>query len=405
MKIAVIAPTYIPSRRANTIQVMKMSQALTAIGHQVRLAVPYSPKEHPEHKRENKPSSSRTEKNRNALRHFYGLTDTFPLDYLQAGARWRRYDYGFRSVRWARRWKADVIYTRLPQAAAIASSLGFKTVLEVHDLPQGRFGRQLFKRFLKGSGAHRIVVITNALAMELRKQFSMPTNTPFFVLAPDGVDLSRYAGLPAPAEARQNLAAGDKPAGEQITPPVIPPNAFVAGYTGHLYKGRGIQLILELAVRLPEITFLLVGGEPQAVDNLQSIIRKRSLANIILTGFVPNAVLPRYQAACDVLLMPYQSKVSASSGGDIARFLSPMKLFEYMACRRPILSSNLPVFKEILNANNAVLLPPDDPEAWADSLQLLQTDPEVRQKLAAQAFHDVQKYTWKKRAGKIFGTP
>ena len=89
--------------------------------------------------------------------------------------------------------------------------------------------------------------------------------------------------------------------------------------------------------------FLIVGGEPQDVENLRQRVRVIGLKNVILTGFVPNARLPLYQAACDVLLMPYQRQVAASSGGDIARYLSPMKLFEYMACERPIISSDLPV--------------------------------------------------------------
>ena len=40
MRIALIAPTYLPARRANTIQVMKMAQAITLLGHQVRVVVP-----------------------------------------------------------------------------------------------------------------------------------------------------------------------------------------------------------------------------------------------------------------------------------------------------------------------------------------------------------------------------
>jgi len=102
-----------------------------------------------------------------------------------------------------------------------------------------------------------------------------------------------------------------------------------------------------------------------------------------------------------VLLTPYQEHISASSGGDIARYLSPMKLFEYLACKRPILSSDIPVLRETLNENNALLLPPDKIEAWAGALQLLQNDPDKREQLAAQAGQDAQKYTWRARAARI----
>jgi glycosyltransferase involved in cell wall biosynthesis len=100
--------------------------------------------------------------------------------------------------------------------------------------------------------------------------------------------------------------------------------------------------------------------------------------------------------------MPYQRKVSASSGGDIARYLSPMKLFEYLACERVILSSDLPVFREVLNPENSVLLPADELNAWVDALKNLQTDPAMRAQLAAQARRDADQYTWNKRAERIF---
>ncbi len=116
---------------------------------------------------------------------------------------------------------------------------------------------------------------------------------------------------------------------------------------------------------------------------------------------MPNAELPLYQAACDVLLMPYQQKVAASSGGDIARYLSPMKLFEYLACQRPIVSSDLAVLQEVLNPQNAILAPADDPAAWERAIQSLRSDPELRNRLASQARQDAQRYTWETRARRI----
>jgi len=125
------------------------------------------------------------------------------------------------------------------------------------------------------------------------------------------------------------------------------------------------------------------------------------LKNVTLTGFIPNAELPQYQAACNILLMPYQRSVAASSGGNIARYLSPMKLFEYMACGRAIISSDLPVLEEILNHENAVLLPPDDLTAWVSAIQDLNANPEKRVQLGVQAQLDAQQYSWNARAQNI----
>jgi glycosyltransferase involved in cell wall biosynthesis len=378
MKVAVIAPTSIPARTANSLHVMKMCQALASLGHAVRLAAP---------------AYHRGTANRpgwEQLAHHYGMQLAFPVDWLPAHPRLRRYDYAVRALRWARRQQADIIYTRLPQAAALASLLGDRTILETHDMPQGKMGPWLLRIFLRGSGARRLVVITRSLAASMELELGLPLNPPFTLIAADGVDLSRYANLPAAPQARLRLAAFQ---GRQ--------SCFTAGYTGHLYAGRGGEQIIEMAERLPEITFLLAGGEPSDVARLQAQVETRKLDNVIMTGFIPNADLPLYQAACDVLLMPYQAHVAASSGGDIAPYLSPMKLFEYLACGRAILSSDLPVLREVLNPKNAVLLQPDDIAAWAAAVQALQNDPGRCEGLGKQARRDASLYTWEARARAI----
>lgn len=381
MKVGIVAPTYIPSRRANTVQVMKMAQALCALKHTVCLVVPGRDED-------SSPPSW------DELAYQYGLEHKFPVEWLPARPRFRRYDYGFHAVRWARHWDAEVLYTRLPQAAAVASLFGMPTILEVHDYPQGTLGPILFRAFLKGPGARRLVVITQALAVELSRGLGAPSSSPFMVIALDGVDLSRYTDLQSQEEARQEIA--------EILPGIpLRGDQFVAGYTGHLYPGRGVGMLTDIAARLPEVHFLIVGGEPQDVRRLENEVKSRDLENISLTGFIPNTELPRYQAACDILLMPYQRRVTASSGGDIASYLSPMKLFEYMASGRAILSSDLPVLREVLSSENAVLLPPDDVNAWVEALKGLRTDPQSCAALGTQARRDAKRYTWEARAERI----
>jgi glycosyltransferase involved in cell wall biosynthesis len=389
MNIAVIAPTHIPARRANTVQVMKMAQALVSLGHDVRLATP-GPK--PGLGRDSEPESTWE-----YLARHYGLCHRFPVDWLSRDPRLRGYDFSLRAVRWARSWKAELIYTRLPQAAAVSSQLGLRTIFEVHDLPQGNMSQFLLRAFIRGKGARRLVVITQALAADLKLKLSAPIMASLAIVASDGVDLERYANLPSPEQARDQLVLEGRILNEKDNSS----ERFTAGYSGHLYIGRGTAFLLELAARLPEVTFLIVGGEPSDVFDLQKRAQNRGLENVILTGFVPNADLPRYQAACDVLLMPYQQRVAASSGGDISRYLSPMKLFEYMASNRAIISSDLPVLQEVLNEENAILLPGDDIEAWTKAIKELQASPETRQRLAHKARQDVNLYTWENRAARI----
>jgi glycosyltransferase involved in cell wall biosynthesis len=387
MKIAVVAPTEIPAKRANTIQVLKMTQALNRLGHQTRLVSPFDPQK-------GKPVCDW-----NLLANHYGLQEKLTLDWLPAHPLFRSYDYSLRSIFWARTIHAEVLYTRLPQTAAFASMIGFPTVLEIHDYPQARMGKFLFRLFLLGKGKKKLVTITRALKKDLSNLFEIINDNQFTVVAPDGVDLQRYENLPTPMEARKiafvNLSKVDI---NKVNSAKI-----MAGYTGHLYAGRGINFILQLAKNLPETVFLIVGGEKDDVQILNEKIKQLNIKNIIVTGFIPNAELPTYQAACDFLLMPYQSQIAASSGGDISKYLSPMKLFEYLATGRPIISSDLPVLREILNEDNAILLPHNKPEIWIREIQKLTQDPKRQKEIAENAKHDSLAYSWDKRAQLIFG--
>jgi glycosyltransferase involved in cell wall biosynthesis len=96
--------------------------------------------------------------------------------------------------------------------------------------------------------------------------------------------------------------------------------------------------------------------------------------------------------------MPYERVITGSSGGNSAAYASPMKMFEYMACKRAILSSDLLVIREVLNETNAVLCAPEDVAGWTGALTALLGDEARRTSLADQAWHNVQSYTWLERA-------
>lgn len=379
MKVLVAAPTYLPSRRANTIQVMKMAQALQSIGHGVRVLVPG---------RKDDEIQSWDD-----LSSLYGLKEKIDVHWFPVYPRLRSYDYGYRVIAGFHQWEADILYTRLPQAAAFASLIGIPTIFEVHDLPGGRFGLWLFRRFLNGPGAFRLVLISRSLRDDLDHIVGPLPDYPFTLVAPDGVDLDRFENIPTPIEARASLKLSALPQ--------LPIKAFTIGYTGHLYEGRGARLILELARQIPEFSFLMAGGDPDDVARIGFQVKRLGLKNVYLTGFIPNRKLPDYQAACDVLLMPYQWTVAASSGGNIASYLSPMKLFEYLACGRVILSSDLPVLREILSEENAILLPPDDIHSWKKALKEISQDLPRQHLLGQQAREDSKKYSWKSRAENI----
>jgi glycosyltransferase involved in cell wall biosynthesis len=143
-----------------------------------------------------------------------------------------------------------------------------------------------------------------------------------------------------------------------------------------------------------------VGGRQEDVNSWRERLAAENISNITLTGFVENSQLPLFQAAADILLMPYESVITGSSGGNSSTYASPMKMFEYMASKRAIISSDLPVIREVLNHSNAMLCPAGDIEAWSEALGSLIYDEDRRHALAGQAWLDVQQYTWLERARK-----
>jgi glycosyltransferase involved in cell wall biosynthesis len=140
-----------------------------------------------------------------------------------------------------------------------------------------------------------------------------------------------------------------------------------------------------------------VGRRGEAVGAWAVRLEAEGIHNVRLLGFVPQAELPMVQAASDVLLMPYQRTIAVSSGGDTAAFASPMKAFEYLAAGRPILSSDLPVFREVLNSQNAILLEPESVEAWQTALQELAADEARRLRLGETARREAVRYSWLER--------
>jgi len=367
VRIGCIATSRIPSLTANSIQVMKVCQAMAGMGHEVRLW-----------------TAGRTpEAGWESLAAHYGLSRAFPVQWLTGLPGARRYDVCLRAVLAARAWQADLCYVWALPAAAAASSLGMATLLEVHDRPAGRLGPWLMRRFLRGRGARRLLPTTAALEAWLAQTYGLALQPPFSIISPNGVDLERYRDLPAPQVARRSLNWVE---------------GFTVGYTGHLYAGRGIGLILELAALHPQVHFVLAGGEPAAVDDWRARAAQADLTNVTFLGFVANERLPLIQAACDVLLMPYERQIAVSGGGDTAQTASPMKVFEYLASGRAILSSDLPVLREQLDEETAVLLPPEDVAAWAAALAALRDDPARRDRLARRAALEASGHSWTARA-------
>lgn len=364
MNIVAIAGSTIPSDTANSIQVMKACNALVQIGHSVTLLVPGN-------------HQSKIEN----LKSHYGIQTDFPIEWLSASS---RRSFTWHSVRRARALKADVLYTWFPQSAVFGLLRGMPTIFEIHIQPTGVFGPFWHRAFANMPGRKRLASITRALVDLVERDYGMHPSEKDVIIAPNGVDLERFASLPDPAAARRQLGLREAP---------------TVMCTGHLYAGRGAELFLALAGAIPNAHFVWVGGRPEDIESWK---RRAESDNVIFTGFIPNQELPLYQAAADILLMPYSRSIMGSSGSaDSAAVASPMKMFEYMAAGRAMITSDLPVIREVLNEQNAVFCEPDVIQDWKLVVESLLDNPARRTELGNQARRDVQGYTWVARAHHI----
>ncbi|MEA5388511.1 glycosyltransferase family 4 protein [Haloarculaceae archaeon H-GB11] len=238
--------------------------------------------------------------------------------------------------------------------------------MEHHDIISA-YGKGRFFSSIDG-----VVCITEAL-----KEYDLATYdvTDCFV-APDGVDLEPYASL-SKKSARRQLD--------------IPIDETVVAYTGHLYPGKGGQILAAAADRI-DATVYVVGGYPEDVERVKTTTEPTD--NVVFTGFVDPSEIPLYQVAADVLVAPYTRNARD--------YISPLKLFEYMAAGRPIVASDLSVLKEVLShGENALLAEPGDSDALADAVRRVLSDTDLAQQLSATVSKDVRQYTWNRRAQRI----
>ena len=267
--------------------------------------------------------------------------------------------------------KADIIYTRdrfLTPFILVRKNI----VFELHTFPKNFFLHSPFIKKIK-----KIIVITNQLKNLLIKKKILPNK---ILVVPDGIDIEKFDVRCSMFEARKKLN--------------LPLDKKIVLYMGHLYEWKGAQTLAEaFRYLLKDIEIYFVGGT--AEDKKKFKIRNLKL-EINVISHRPHAEIPYWLKAADVLVLPNTAKKEISK-----YWTSPLKLFEYMASKRPIVASNLPSTREILNEKNAVLVKPDSPEELSRGIKKILQNPEFYTKISNQAFQDVKQYTWEKRSKRI----
>jgi len=297
----------------------------------------------------------------------------------------------------------DILYTREQLVG-----LFFKDfILEIHSLPSNikTFHKKIWQK------AKALIVLTSFIKKKL-VEVGIKGNK--ILVAPDGVDLEKFAIDVSKQEAQERLN--------------LPKDKKIILYSGsfYLYDWKGIAILLE-AVKYFEKDWvlILVGGNKNEIEEIR---KKYNLDKVLLIERRPHSEIPYYLKAADVLVIPNKKGDQFSE-----EYTSPLKLFEYMASGVPIVASDLPSIRDILYENkrmttdskpqitteraswittdknqpksvtksNAVLVEPNNAEVLAGGIKKVLQNNDLADRISKQALQDVQNYTWQKRVENI----
>ena len=368
MRLLYVHTVPVPSQAANSVQVAKMCQAFRVAGAEVTLAVPKAGMGRVSHYKE--------------LAKVYGLDEAhsfeiMPLPFPRLPA--RELLFGVLASLNHGRGSDRIVYTRSVSVASAAAMGGRNVVLEMH-VSATAFRQRNIRRLSDLARSPRLIGMV-AISDRLRQDYEMryPALIGRILVAHDGAERA--------SKVVPKALAGD----------------FRVGYVGQLYAGKGMEIISELVKRCPWANFHIVGGLPQDLNYWQAKLAGRT--NVTFHGQVPHSETGAFIEGMDVVLAPYLRIVRGVGGGEqnLAEWMSPLKIFEYMSRGKPMIASELDVLREVLrDGENALLRAPEDIGAWAAALDRLRNDETLRHRIGNQAQQDfLSCYTWEQRARSI----
>jgi len=250
--------------------------------------------------------------------------------------------------------------------------------LEIHHPPSSSIGIWLHRAIFKQSRG--VIFISDALS---KRCHDLQLQSKHQLIAHDAVDLSSFAHMPSTKTARARLK--------------LPQTKNIVLYTGSFFPEKGVNLLLKATRQFPaNVLTIFVGGSPIEPSTHQFMSRAKQdySAYVLVKPHLLHHQIIDYLAAADVLVLPV-SNISQNHYG------SPLKLFEYMASKRPIVVSSLPSIREIINSAQAAMIKPDNIHALVAAVNQLLSHPSKSKLLATKAFKQVHQYTWDRRASLI----
>ena len=362
MIIHYLATANIPSKSANSLQIVKMCDAFASLGHNVKLISP-----------------NLTNLNHSA-KEYYDLKNNFKI--IKVGKK-IQYISGLKNffsplflvLKSLKEDKEAIRVTRNLIVSFFLIILRKKHIFEIHD-DINIFGNKisfLYSKFnlLESKYILKIIFITNSLKNFIIDKYKIKKKN--FLVLPDATEIVNFEKFK------------DK-------------KKYNIGYVGSIYKSRGVQTVIDLANRDKNNKYFIYGGSSKEVEKLKYKINN---LNTKIFKQVSYKKIKKIIPKMDILLLPYTKKVTVSGDvGNIYNFMSPMKMFDYLGSGKIILSSDVPVLREILkNKKNAILIKNFlNLESWLMEIEKIKYNYSRNIILSKNALKTGKTFNWKNRA-------
>lgn len=379
-KIIITIDGNIPSKLAHSFNVMKMAQGFNQAGLEVEVVSLLS-----------LPNIIDLLKIRNIHKH-YGISKKIKIKLIpvwnkdffnkKTGAK----NFNQKAVKYFLKKKPDFVYCRSYLSVIECIKNRIPCFIETHTTLYSHHDLNKVFELAKSKYLIGLITINEILANEYNKR-GVPRKK--IIVEEDGVDLQLFNINDDKAHWRQKLN--------------LPMGKNIVMYVGSLYKEKGIEQIIKIKKILNDdksIIFYLIGGTNNQILEWQKYCREIDAKNIFFLGFKSNTDLPKYYKASDILIMPYDTKINY--GVMDINTTSPLKLFEYLATKRPIVSTKIPIMEKIVvNNESAILVEPNIISDYAEAIKELINNSKLNIKISKKSSSLAQKYSWENRCQKI----
>ena len=344
MKIAYLAPDPVPGPKGASVRIERTLQTLAALGHDVDVLTP-------------------------------APGEGAPGNYLA-----RMLAFRATAARWLEDRRADVVQFRSiwegAAAVAWARRIGARAVFEAHGFPSIELPYHFPALARHGRVLDKLIADERHVLAASHAVWVPSATTARYV---------RRLGVPA-ARVRIVSNAVDPDA---FAPPTVPPpdaTPLRLVYVGTLSPWQGLATLFEaLALRrgAPPVEVHLVGPLKGAWGRgLRALARSLRVQHAVrFSGPVAHVDLPPVLRTAHACVAPL-----AADARNTLQGCCPIKLLEYMAAGRPILTTRLPVVDDILeHGATAYLVRPGSAAALADGIRWLVAHPEEREAMGARA--------------------